>query len=79
MRNQYQCRTLFEFFVSRIKRNLNIVISLDNKHPNFTQNCSQNPSFFNKCVVIWNEGWSKESLKQVSLAMLDPVMDILGK
>lgn len=40
MRNQYQCRTLFEFFVSRIKKNLNIVISLDNKHPNFTTNCA---------------------------------------
>ena len=77
MRNQYECRTLFEFFVSRIKKYLSIVISLDNKHPKFTQNCAQNPSLFNKCIVLWNDGWSKESLKQVSVAMLDPVMSIL--
>ena len=79
MRNQYQCRTLFEFFVSRVRKNLSIVISLDNKHPNFTQNCAQNPSFFNRCIVVWNEGWSKESLKQVSMNMLDSVMNILGQ
>jgi dynein heavy chain 2 len=35
MRNQYECRTLFEFFVSRVKQYLSIVISLDNTHPNF--------------------------------------------
>ena len=40
MRNQYECRTLFEFFVSRIKKHLNIVIALDNKHPKFTANCA---------------------------------------
>ena len=78
MRNQYQCRTLFEFFVSRIKKNLNVVIALDNKHPDFTNNCAQNPSLFNKCIVVWNEGYSKESLKQISAAMLDSVMGILG-
>jgi len=27
--------------------------------------------------VLWNDGYSKESLKQVSVAMLDPVMSIL--
>lgn len=29
--------------------------------------------------MVWNEGWSKESLKQVSVAMLEPVMNILDK
>ena len=35
MGNQYECRTLFEFFVSRIKKYLSVVISADNKHPKF--------------------------------------------
>lgn len=65
--------------MSRIKKNLNVVVALDNKHPKFTQNCSQNPSFFNKCIVMWNEGWSKESLKQISASMLEPVGNILDK
>lgn len=62
MRNQYECRTLFEFFVSRVKQYLSIVISLDNTHPNFQRYCAQNPALFNKCVVVWNDGWSKQSL-----------------
>ena len=33
MRNQYECATLFDFFVSRIQRNLSIVMSLDHSHP----------------------------------------------
>lgn len=77
MRNQYTYRTPFEFFVSRIKKNLSVVISLDNTHPDFTKQCAQNPSLFNKCVIIWNDGWSKESLKQVSRAMLSDVSEIL--
>lgn len=66
MKNQYECRTLFEFFVSRVKQYLSIVISLDNTHPNFQRYCAQNPALFNKCVVIWNDGWSKDSLKYVA-------------
>jgi dynein heavy chain 2 len=30
MAEQYECRTLFEFYVSRIKKNLSVVLSLDN-------------------------------------------------
>ena len=55
MRNQYECRTLFEFFVSRVKKYLSVVVSLDCKHPKFQQNCSQNPALFNKCIVLWTE------------------------
>jgi dynein heavy chain 2 len=29
MSNQYECKTTFEFFVSRIKKNLSIVMSLN--------------------------------------------------
>jgi len=35
MGNQYECRTVFEFFVSRVKKYLSIVYSADNKHPKF--------------------------------------------
>lgn len=35
MANQFECRTVFEFFVSRVKKYLSIVYSADNKHPKF--------------------------------------------
>lgn len=40
MAEQYECRTLFEFYVSRIKKNLSVVLSLDNQHPKFASNCA---------------------------------------
>lgn len=35
MANQFECRTVFEFFVSRVKKYLSVVYAADNKHPNF--------------------------------------------
>jgi len=66
MRNQYECRTLFEFLVSRIQKNLSIVISMDYSHPKFLHHCSSNPALYTKCTILWNEGWSKESMIHVS-------------
>jgi len=57
MQNQYEYKTSFEFFVSRVKKNLRIGMSLDYSHPKFIQNCASNPALFSKCNVIWCEGW----------------------
>lgn len=46
MSNQYEYKTTFELFVSRIKRNLSIVMSLDYSHSKFVQNCASNPALF---------------------------------
>lgn len=46
MSSQYEYKTTFELFVSRIKRNLSIVMSLDYSHPKFVQNCASNPALF---------------------------------
>jgi dynein heavy chain 2 len=79
MREQYECKTLFEFFVSRVRKNLNVVVSLDNKHPKFTANCASNPALFTKSIILWNEGLSKESLQAVARAELEQSMAHLGK
>lgn len=46
MSSQYEYKTTFELFVSRIKKNLSIVMSLDYSHPKFVQNCASNPALF---------------------------------
>lgn len=66
MSSQYEYKTTFEFFVSRIKKNLSIVMSLDYSHPKFVQNCASNPALFSKCNIIWCEGWTKEALLTVA-------------
>lgn len=66
LRNEYECRNTYELFVTRVNRNLRIVMSLDCKHPDFLSNCSSNPALTTKCNVIWSDNWSKASMNKVS-------------
>lgn len=59
-------RTLYDFFVSRVKKNLRIVLSLDHSHPLYEINCANNPALYTKCSVVWMKQWSEDSLKLVS-------------
>lgn len=79
MRNQYECRTLFEFFVARIQKNLSIVISMDHTHPKFLHHCSSNPALYTKCTILWSEGWNKESMNYVSKKELQEVLSQMPK
>ena len=78
MSNQYECKTSFEFFVSRVKRNLAVVLNLNYQHPDFPAWTAQNPALFSKCTIIWSEGWSKESLHTVAGARLRDVAHDIG-
>mmetsp|Transcript_23934 Transcript_23934/g.36617 ORF Transcript_23934/g.36617 Transcript_23934/m.36617 type:complete len:445 (+) Transcript_23934:7216-8550(+) len=79
MSSQYEYRTTFEYFVSRVKKNLSIVLSLDYTHPKFISNCAQNPALFSKCSIIWCEGWSKESLLTVARQEVQDISSEFGK
>ena len=79
MRNQYECRTLFEFFVSRVQKNLSIVISLDNSHPKFLQYCAQNPALYTKCTILWSDGWNKDAMVVVAKNELGETLEQLSK
>ena len=79
MRNQYECRTLFEFFVKRVKNKLSVVVSLDNKHPMFASYCACNPSLFNKCSIFWLENFTKESYHSLAKSELKSTFEEKGK
>jgi dynein heavy chain 2 len=79
MSAQYEYKTAFEFFVSRVKKNLSIVMSLDYSHPKFVQNCASNPALFSKCNIIWCEGWNKDALLTVAKNELADVSAQIGK
>ena len=78
MKNQYECRTVFEFFISRIKKNLRVVLSLDCSHQEFTTRCASNPALFTNCSVIWNEAWSRESMAAVAKSRLHESLSKAG-
>ena len=39
---------------------------MDCTNKNFSINCESNPAFFKQCSVLWLDGWSRESMVQVS-------------
>ena len=65
MKNQYEYRTSFDFFVSRVKKNLHIILSLDSMHQNFELNLSQNPALTTKSI-IWMNSWTRNSMQNIS-------------
>lgn len=79
MQSQYEYKTTFEFFVSRVKRNLSIALSLNYQHTKFFSYCASNPALISKCNIIWSEGWSKDSLIQVTRNELHELSDSIGK
>ncbi|KAJ3088912.1 Cytoplasmic dynein 2 heavy chain 1 [Quaeritorhiza haematococci] len=62
--------TLFEYFVSRIKRNLHVVLILDCDSPSFVARCQSNPAFVTRCHFEWTDSWSRESMAQLAYATL---------
>ena len=53
MKSQYEHRHIFDYFRSKIKKNLRIVLSLDNTHHKFLSHCSSNPALYAKYILIY--------------------------
>ncbi|XP_077984893.1 cytoplasmic dynein 2 heavy chain 1-like [Glandiceps talaboti] len=62
--------TLFNYFASRVQRNLHVVLVMDSTNPLFSVNCESNPSFYKKCAVQWMDGWSRESMLRIPKILL---------
>ena len=75
-KTQYVHRHIFEYFKSKIKNNLRIVLSLDYTHPAFLTYCANNPALYSKCGITWREQWSKASMLHLCGNELD---EIIGK
>ena len=69
-------QTPYECFVSRIKKYLHVVLSMDPGHPSFLFRCESNPALYAQCTVIWIGEWRNSSLKEIPLLM-DGISDII--
>jgi dynein heavy chain 2, cytosolic len=78
MQEEGIARTPYEFFVSRIRRNLHVVLIMDQNHPSFLYRCESNPALYAQCTVLWMGEWRNQTLKEIPLLM-DGIKDILVK
>jgi dynein heavy chain 2, cytosolic len=69
MREEGTHRTAYDFYVSRVRKYLHIVICMDPGHPRFLYRCESNPALYSKCSVQWIGDWRNQSLKVIPQLM----------
>ena len=72
--NGYGCRSMYEFFVSRVRANLHIVLAMDPLHPLFHRRCESNPALYTRLSVMWMGSWSNAGLTAVPQKRLQSVL-----
>ena len=69
-------RTPYDFFVSRVKKNLHVCLAMDPTNGKFTDQCESNPAVYTSCNLLWMGEWSRSSMRTVPL-MLEGVRDLI--
>ncbi|CAC5424056.1 DNAH [Mytilus coruscus] len=58
--------SVYQFFISRVTRNLHIVLTLSPAGGKFRQRCRMNPAFVNCCTIDWYDEWEEEAMLSVA-------------
>mmetsp|Transcript_8125 Transcript_8125/g.10764 ORF Transcript_8125/g.10764 Transcript_8125/m.10764 type:complete len:2280 (+) Transcript_8125:2-6841(+) len=69
-------RTPYEFFVSRVKKHLHVVLGMDSDHPKFVVRCESNPALYTCCSILWFGEWRRVSMRALP-KMLEDVKDLI--
>ena len=77
MQEDGRFHTPYEFFVSRIRKNLHIVLSMDPGHPQILYRCESNPALYSQCTVLWIGEWRNASLRLIP-TLVDEIRDLIG-
>lgn len=61
---------IWDFFISRVRSNLHVILSLSPVGENFRRNCRMFPSLVNCCTIDWFVKWPQEALFSVAFGSL---------
>ncbi|KAL8004079.1 putative AAA+ ATPase domain, dynein heavy chain region D6 P-loop domain-containing protein [Plasmopara halstedii] len=59
---QEHIRTVYDFFVSRIRQFVHLVIAMDARNPPFVLRCESNPALYTRCTIVWMGEWNSSSM-----------------
>ncbi|CAN0042899.1 unnamed protein product [Ascophyllum nodosum] len=76
MREDGHHKTTYDFFVSRVQRNLHVALCMDPTNPRFAVRCESNPALYNRCACLWFGKWRPSTLRLVP-GMIDGVRDMI--
>lgn len=63
-------RSVYDFFVARVRQYVHVVLAMDPRHPNFVIRCESNPALYTKCTIAWMGEWNPSSLNRVPEMLL---------
>ncbi|CRK89849.1 CLUMA_CG003435, isoform A [Clunio marinus] len=66
---------IFEFFISRVRANLHVVICMSPIGDAFRRRCRMFPSLVNCCTIDWFVKWPKEALYSVAIGSLESIAE----
>jgi dynein heavy chain 2 len=67
---------VYDFFISRIRKYMHIVLCMDPSHNEFLYRCESNPALYTHCSIIWANEWKVDTLKFIP-KLLEGVKDFM--
>lgn len=66
---------IYDFFISRVRKNLHVVLCMSPIGDAFRKRCRMFPSLVNCCTIDWFETWPQEALYSVATGSLKSMSD----
>ena len=66
---------IFDFFISRVRSNLHVVLCMSPVGDAFRKRCRMFPSLVNCCTIDWFVAWPREALMSVAIGSLKKIID----
>ncbi|WAR20146.1 DYH6-like protein, partial [Mya arenaria] len=57
---------VYNFFITRVRQNLHVVLALSPAGGRFRQRCRMNPALINCCTIDWYDEWDDEAMLSVA-------------
>lgn len=61
---------LYSYFAQRVRNNLHVILIMDYTNENFIKNCQSNPALYKLCHMLWLDGWSEETMKELPMKIM---------
>ncbi|KAE9115561.1 Cytoplasmic dynein 2 heavy chain 1 [Phytophthora fragariae] len=68
---QEHIRTVYDFFVSRVRQFVHVVLAMDSRNPQFVLRCESNPALYTRCTIVWMGEWNTSSMARLPELLLN--------
>ncbi|KAL4105900.1 hypothetical protein PRIC1_003955 [Phytophthora ramorum] len=68
---QEHIRTVYDFFVSRVRQFVHVVLAMDSRNPQFVLRCESNPALYTRCAIVWMGEWNTSSMARLPELLLN--------